>query len=109
MPRISSSYKENPALGTRLTFLLSSDKETVSLEQVLGIKKQGDHYDVIELLVASGAHTQLPHPRHFVILTSRWAPTGASVDRRGLEGRTPLYLAAEGGRLGAVDCSCAAE
>jgi ankyrin repeat protein len=49
---------------------------------VLGIKVQGDHDDVIELLVASGA----------------------AVDRRGLEGRTPLYLAAEGGRLGAVDC-----
>ena len=57
-------------LGTRPTFLLSSDKETVSLEQVLGIKKQGDHDDVIELLVASGAHTQLSHPRHFVILQS---------------------------------------
>eukprot|EP01043_Picozoa_sp_COSAG02_P039722 COSAG02_NODE_3156_length_7262_cov_12.166132_7_plen_350_part_00 len=49
---------------------------------VLGIKVQGDHDDVIELLVAAGA----------------------SVDRRGLEGRTPLYLAAEGGRLGAIDC-----
>jgi ankyrin repeat protein len=46
------------------------------------IKVQGDHDDVIGLLVASGA----------------------SVDRRGLEGRTPLYLAAEDGRLGAVDC-----
>eukprot|EP01043_Picozoa_sp_COSAG02_P017680 COSAG02_NODE_807_length_16930_cov_21.113719_3_plen_342_part_00 len=49
---------------------------------ILGIKIQGDHDDVIELLVASGA----------------------SVDRRGLEGRTPLYLAAEGGRIGAIDC-----
>ena len=53
------------------------------MEQVLGINKQGDHDDVIELLVASSA----------------------SVDQRGLEGRTPLYLAAEHGRLGAVDCS----
>lgn len=37
---------------------------------ILGVKVVGDHDDVIELLVASGA----------------------SVDRRGLEGRTPLYV-----------------
>ena len=44
------------------------------------IKVQGDHDDVIGLLVASGA----------------------SVDRRGLEGRTPLYLAARKGNVDTV-------
>jgi ankyrin repeat protein len=47
---------------------------------ILGIQIQGDHDDVVELLVESGA----------------------SIERRGLEGRTPLYVAAEAGRLGAV-------